>query len=685
MKPIPRVTPSTKKIDHRWWNGIVEHLEYLMRLKGSGPLEVNMGSAGPVISLKKAIPPWTDTVKVHNLTGDDRERGDVVQLGGYLLSPVDLHVLLFEGNTPADPVTARFAILHQGLDEDQTGLAHVSGACVAKVNVTDATHTHATPEAGEYVLQSAGSGPVELLSLPNGTGEQELVVLLRVSAVDSSDDPSIPSPANPCIGSCKLEGNGSGGWDVVEDGCTDTENAYHECRCEIPPVKSEGEECTTTGCKPIHVDDCADTFTCGGCSDFGQEPTPDFVICLTVPPGTFAGESCATEDKEGVFPLVSVPFIYGLNLACSLSYFHPPGAHASELVSVWRAIFLERGGNTILQATYFRRDTTGQNFFEWYEIGVWEADLGASPVACLANQEVEFELVRSLTIEDVNAVSWRCNIAEGSTLTAEISPAEECARVAPQNASAQGACEYTWNGTIWEQTGDCLNAPGGDEVEGAECGDPPTVDGTEVGQAVNRTCVAPSTVEDEGGCCEEALPLYVAFTFDSGGAAGCPDGIQINLTYDTDAYYGEALTACAGTPTIYMRMVCDATQWKIQWTCDPTPDWGTVDAYSATFACDPFTGELNLSVFGGEAIVDTCGVASTTALETSFEPGEGGGPPPAGGCTAWQCAWISNGTSWSRVDDQFMVCPPAGSCACGQPNIAGINGQLEFSNCISLA
>lgn len=118
----------------------------------------------------------TDIVKVRNDSGGDLVAGRVLQLGGYLYDEMNRRNILFEADTPEDE--ERFAILGEPIKSGEIGIAHVSGVCIAVVNVGSTTHTRAIPEDGETVLKSGGGGPIRILSELDGTGEQEVVVLI---------------------------------------------------------------------------------------------------------------------------------------------------------------------------------------------------------------------------------------------------------------------------------------------------------------------------------------------------------------------------------------------------------------------------------------------------------------------------------------------------------------------------
>lgn len=127
----------------------------------------------------------TDLVKVRNLTGSNRARGEVVQLGDMIVNRNDDETLKwrtpwFQGNAIAAPSTERIAVLRMaalgGDDEQAIVIAQVSGICVAKVDIDDTSHRFAFPTAGAYVLSSAPGGTVELLHQAEDTGVQEMFV-----------------------------------------------------------------------------------------------------------------------------------------------------------------------------------------------------------------------------------------------------------------------------------------------------------------------------------------------------------------------------------------------------------------------------------------------------------------------------------------------------------------------------
>jgi hypothetical protein len=120
-------------------------------------------------------------VEVRNSTGGDRARGEVVQLGDHLLDDVSEEHPWFDADLVAAPVLQRMAILLKPIKEDAIGSAMLAGVCLARVDVSNANHTHAYPVSGDAELASGYNGPLELLMEPDGTGVQDLWALIDLS------------------------------------------------------------------------------------------------------------------------------------------------------------------------------------------------------------------------------------------------------------------------------------------------------------------------------------------------------------------------------------------------------------------------------------------------------------------------------------------------------------------------
>jgi len=119
----------------------------------------------------------TDIIKVRNDSGADRVRGEIVGFNGSALSECTPENIWLIGEE-AEP-DAGFGVLRYNCGTSEFVECQVSGVCIARVDVSDASHKYAkVPAAGGYVLESAESGPVALLYNP-GTGEAECVVVLN--------------------------------------------------------------------------------------------------------------------------------------------------------------------------------------------------------------------------------------------------------------------------------------------------------------------------------------------------------------------------------------------------------------------------------------------------------------------------------------------------------------------------
>lgn len=119
----------------------------------------------------------TTWLHVKNTTGGNRRRGDCLEVFDLLVSDLDEDALWFEGDTPLAG-DAVFGILKEPSPTNEINRLQVSGDCIAWVNVTDEDHAYAKPASGEHVLQSASTGPVQIIYKPSGTGEKECAVLL---------------------------------------------------------------------------------------------------------------------------------------------------------------------------------------------------------------------------------------------------------------------------------------------------------------------------------------------------------------------------------------------------------------------------------------------------------------------------------------------------------------------------
>ncbi len=108
----------------------------------------------------------TDLLKLKNSSAANRRKGEILKIDGKVIETItDEHIWL-DGVEPTDD--CRFGILKYPADDGEVQTCQVSGVCLALVNVTDADHQFAVAVDGEYVLQSAFAGPIELLFVPEG-------------------------------------------------------------------------------------------------------------------------------------------------------------------------------------------------------------------------------------------------------------------------------------------------------------------------------------------------------------------------------------------------------------------------------------------------------------------------------------------------------------------------------------
>lgn len=127
----------------------------------------------------------TDIVMVRNSSGSTRLAGDVLALTDGLSTPtIDKDNIWF--NNTSGPVGFRydqFCVLKQQLRQGDWGEAHVSGMCIARVNLSAASvvtlpysdRAYATPN--QYYLTQDETGPIEILWRPSGvSGIQDCVV-----------------------------------------------------------------------------------------------------------------------------------------------------------------------------------------------------------------------------------------------------------------------------------------------------------------------------------------------------------------------------------------------------------------------------------------------------------------------------------------------------------------------------
>lgn len=114
-------------------------------------------------------------VYVSNDTGADRARGEILEIGNYLLtrSP-DEFGMWFSGGLRSGAKPC--GILLHDLKDGKIGPLRIAGLAIAAVDVLDEDHTHAYAKSNDANPQSNFGGPLEFVFKPSGTGLKTCVV-----------------------------------------------------------------------------------------------------------------------------------------------------------------------------------------------------------------------------------------------------------------------------------------------------------------------------------------------------------------------------------------------------------------------------------------------------------------------------------------------------------------------------
>lgn len=116
----------------------------------------------------------TDLVRIKNDCGVDRARGEILLISGKAITELSEESIWLLGDTPA--ADGYFAILKEPIQSGDIGVAQVSGCCLAKIDIRSTSHNRARQVSGQYTLESAADGPIEITHSPGTTGEVECVV-----------------------------------------------------------------------------------------------------------------------------------------------------------------------------------------------------------------------------------------------------------------------------------------------------------------------------------------------------------------------------------------------------------------------------------------------------------------------------------------------------------------------------
>jgi len=122
-------------------------------------------------------PRSTDIVKVRNQSGSNLSAGQIVAFAGFALTDIEPEFIWLLSGQPQR--SRPFGVLKRDTPSDEFGEAQVSGVCVSLVNILSTSHRYArVTSAGAYTLESAFSGPAEIVYAPSSTGEYRCVVNL---------------------------------------------------------------------------------------------------------------------------------------------------------------------------------------------------------------------------------------------------------------------------------------------------------------------------------------------------------------------------------------------------------------------------------------------------------------------------------------------------------------------------
>lgn len=145
-------------------NNLVDMLDWWKRMVRGSPQR----------ALPSPIP--TDTIKVKNISGADRSAGQVLELGTHLWTDVDRRNIGFNADTISHIVGRSYCVLPRPIPAGEIDDAHISGVCVAKVNIISTSDRYAFVEVSSNVLKSGKSGQFKLLGPVTATGQQSVAV-----------------------------------------------------------------------------------------------------------------------------------------------------------------------------------------------------------------------------------------------------------------------------------------------------------------------------------------------------------------------------------------------------------------------------------------------------------------------------------------------------------------------------
>lgn len=156
-------------------------------------------------------PRSTDIIKVKNVCGANRSRGEILRFDGSALTQLAAESICLLGNTPTDE--DYFGILKKPCANNDLVETQVSGCCIALVDIVDENHTRAKAVEGEYVLESSDCGPIEILFKPELESSSEAIerheCVVRFSHASTCDETSGSSSSSYSSSSSGSSSSGS--------------------------------------------------------------------------------------------------------------------------------------------------------------------------------------------------------------------------------------------------------------------------------------------------------------------------------------------------------------------------------------------------------------------------------------------------------------------------------------------
>ena len=137
----------------------------------------------------------TNTLKIENLTGGNRQRGEVVCFADIAVSDVAPNQVWLKTRALTRR-GHRFGVLINPVAANGFQKVQTRGTCLARVNIRNKNHNCARmPSDGSFVLDSSFSGPVDIEHGPATTGISDCVVTLNQNSLPVFKTPAGGIPA----------------------------------------------------------------------------------------------------------------------------------------------------------------------------------------------------------------------------------------------------------------------------------------------------------------------------------------------------------------------------------------------------------------------------------------------------------------------------------------------------------